>query len=103
MYRKAIVEYEYTVDGTKYHSDRPSLAISPRKGGEREKLNRYKVGKKYTAYYNPKSPAEAVLSREWPGVMWVLIVFFVIFFSIGLFFMFLRKIRRWQASRLRGG
>jgi hypothetical protein len=66
---KANVFYEYSVDGTKYSSDKVSFGeySSSNQRHARQIVNRYRKGKIVQVYYNPGKPDVAVLE---PGVSW---------------------------------
>jgi hypothetical protein len=71
------VVYRYTVGGREYTSDRYSLGAESNWGRPeivQQKLARYPVETKVTVYYNPQSPAEAVLERRVTGgwLIWAL-------------------------------
>jgi len=60
------IRYQYEVDGNTYQSTRFSYlapAYSGREGAQ-EIVDRYPVGSRHTAYYNPAAPSEAVLHRS---------------------------------------
>lgn len=62
-----LVDYEYTVNGQVYTSNR--LSFGSRKTFNRqnqaaEELDRYPIGKQVVVHYNPVQPAEAVLETK---------------------------------------
>jgi hypothetical protein len=89
---KAIVLYEYIVDGKSYTGDKVSFTDSPRKDPNHGQLivKKYPKGKSVKAFYNPKDHAEAVLERS--GEWYLLPEFYLgtILIIVGL----LKKVRK---------
>jgi hypothetical protein len=65
----AEVQYDYTVDGTKYSADRVSFGdySSSSPGHARGIVNRYPAGSEVSVHYDPARPDVAVLE---PGTSW---------------------------------
>ncbi len=60
------IQYEYTVAGKAYQSNRLSLGLPAgyaTASRARQAAQRFTVGQKVTVYYNPQAPAEATLAR----------------------------------------
>lgn len=70
------VRYGYSVKGKRYVNDRLYFYLSNRSTEHeaRKHLAPYPVGKAVTIYYNPRSPANAVLDRRmllWRPLFWL--------------------------------
>ncbi|MSQ62785.1 MAG: DUF3592 domain-containing protein [Betaproteobacteria bacterium] len=65
----AIVEYDYSVAGRRYHGDRIRLGgLNPmRAEGIQEFLRTFAEGATVPVYYDPVSPGDAVLVLDWNG------------------------------------
>lgn len=84
------VEYEYTVDGKRYTSNRYQLGSGPSHGNHgdvesaKADAEKYPVGSEITVHYHPENPHSAVLQT---GVSWggyVPLILGVPFFTLGL-------------------
>jgi len=97
------IRFSYTINGTAYVSDTYNFDSSSSSGrkGKAKVVRSFPVGSTQTCWVNPKDPSEAVLSREIPGIVYIIIPFSSIFMVIGLFvllgsFGFLPK--KWSIS-----
>jgi hypothetical protein len=70
-----LVEYEYLVDGARFLGKRIGFSKRTylRKKRAQAELERYPVSTSVPVYFDPSKPADAVLVREYPDVM-ILIV-----------------------------
>ncbi|MBP7582560.1 MAG: DUF3592 domain-containing protein [Spirochaetes bacterium] len=71
-----VIEYEYAVGGKKYRSDRLSLSVDQRSSPRYLEpiLKKYSPGTAVVVFYNPDSPADAVLEKA----NWLHWIFYVI-------------------------
>jgi hypothetical protein len=72
------VSYDYIVDGVRHTGKRIGFAgvCFGRKEEAEAAVQRYPVNANVPVYYDPESPADAVLSRESPGFMLFLAIAF---------------------------
>ena len=85
-YYEPVIEYEYNVAGTAFHSNRLAFgSVSGGRGRAEQTLARYAPGLTVVVYYNPENPAEAVLEREAKGGLLPIIIG-VMFMGFGLIF-----------------
>jgi len=78
-----VIEYEYTVNGKKYSSDRLSLSVDQKSRPEylEPVLKKYSPGTAVNVFYNPDDPADAVLEKaNW--LHWIFYVFGAIWLSV---------------------
>ena len=61
-----VVEYEFTLGGSKYHGSHITGADNVGIGPPAQTLDRYPLDATVPVYYNPANPAEAVLERDLP-------------------------------------
>lgn len=84
------IVYAYNVDGRSYQSRKFSY-FGPGYSNSQDALRvveRYPVGSKQTAYYNPDQPSEAVLNKAMPGEWWQHFWFPAIFLGVSFLSLF---------------
>ena len=85
-----VVEYDYTVNGKTFHSDRYEFmgGSSGDFGGSKrvvtEMVAKHPAMAKVTVYYDPKCPDSAVISRDLPEALLFIMLFLQPFMLIGL-------------------
>ena len=81
-----VVEYEYSVLDAPYRGQRVALGETRYTRAQAEALvARYPSGSSSTVYYNPGSPAEAVLVREAPNaVLWLALGILFLLLGLGI-------------------
>lgn len=81
------ISFNYTIDGSAYTSDTYNFDSSSSSGrkGKAKVVADYPVGSNQTCWVNPDDPANAVLSRSIPGIVYFVIPFSSVFIFIGLF------------------
>ncbi len=75
-----LVKYEYQVNGTPYRGTRISFAERIGGADVLPTLAHYPVGKQVQVYYDPANPQQAVLERDLPTIMVVVVGAIIIFF-----------------------
>lgn len=87
---KALVTYEYQVQGKTYQSHRFSYTggVHGNRDDAHAVIAHYPVGSVHTAYFNPDKPEEAVLNRSSPPVWWKYFWFPALFLTVGVLAMY---------------
>lgn len=92
------IEFDYEVDGKRYHSDRYSFVSFSSSGrkGKKKVVAAHPVGSEQTCYVNPSDPSEAVINPRISGSMFIgcFTLIFVIIGMAGLAYTF--GILRWK-------
>ena len=80
-----LVKYDYVVDGARYTGTRIGFSERTylRKKRAQAELDRYPVSSGVSVYFDPRRPADAVLVREYPDIM-ILIVSAVFLLGLAL-------------------
>jgi hypothetical protein len=68
------VTYSYSVVGSNYKGSKIAPGMEVGGMGAAKTVARYPVDSKVTVYYNPENPADAVLEKKAPAIMWIYIV-----------------------------
>ena len=84
---EAVVEYDYSVSGSTYHSTR--LSFGGKTAGSQQQAEaaaaRHPEGSQVMVHYDPKNPSDAVLDvRIAQGVLWIVVA--IAFFGLAIFF-----------------
>ena len=80
------ISFHYTVGGQRYRSDTYNFDTGSSSGhsGKAEVVARYPVGSEHPCWVNPEDPNQAVLSRDIPTIVYIIIPFSSVFMIIGL-------------------
>ncbi len=89
-YYYPLIEYEYSVNGKKYKSDRIFLSkLESDYSTVKKIVDKFPVGKKITIYYNPFNPEEAILKRNYHTGMFIQTLVFFGMLSVFLYTLFI--------------
>ena len=81
---KPVVRYAYTINGNRYTSQRVNIMQDSASYSWAERVvDRYPVGRKCKAWYDPQRPQEAVLDRSASFIPSGLMLFTLPFFAVG--------------------